>query len=343
MSLASVASGRLADGLKSRSGSRESARVAGGSMRRGRPAFSFTEVLFAVMILGIGFIMVAAMFPVAIKQTQETVEETTAAGVAKGAASYMARVGTNSNFPSTLGKVVGYAGPAPNATAIPFWQALSGNLILSTDSRYAWVPFYSRTQTANTTNNTVTLSPYAQVTIICVSARNSANFTNADLKLQALANLQGRPALAVFNDGSASNVPDTITLSQDTANGGPANPGAGMAEGAYIIVADDSNLPNVQANPLASSNGNVYRIGIASNGSTTTWELLPGSDMRNARYVVVNGNPTPARPVGAAVHVYLVGRGYGNSNGGDTGVAGPAMDVAAYSTFIQVRPDPSSH
>ena len=36
-----------------------------------------------MMILGIGFIMVAAMFPVAIRETQETVRETTGTSVAK--------------------------------------------------------------------------------------------------------------------------------------------------------------------------------------------------------------------------------------------------------------------
>ena len=41
--------------------------------------FSFTEILFAVMILGIGFIMVAAMFPVAIRQTELTNGEGVAA------------------------------------------------------------------------------------------------------------------------------------------------------------------------------------------------------------------------------------------------------------------------
>jgi type II secretory pathway pseudopilin PulG len=43
-----------------------------GSRRRG---FTFMEILFSVMILGIGFIMVAAMFPAALKQTQGNVEE----------------------------------------------------------------------------------------------------------------------------------------------------------------------------------------------------------------------------------------------------------------------------
>ncbi len=48
-----------------------------------RHGFSFVEILFAVMILGIGFIMVAAMFPVAIKQTDEAIQETTTANAAK--------------------------------------------------------------------------------------------------------------------------------------------------------------------------------------------------------------------------------------------------------------------
>ena len=38
--------------------------------------FSIVEVMFAIMILGIGFILVAAMFPVAIQQNQATVDET---------------------------------------------------------------------------------------------------------------------------------------------------------------------------------------------------------------------------------------------------------------------------
>src|SRR5271170_6357188 len=40
-----------------------------------RRGFSFIEVMFAVIILGIGFIMVSAMFPVAIQQTQMNVED----------------------------------------------------------------------------------------------------------------------------------------------------------------------------------------------------------------------------------------------------------------------------
>ena len=53
-----------------------------------RRGFSFTEILFAVMILGIGFIMIAAMFPVAIRQTEATNQETIGASVGRGAFGY---------------------------------------------------------------------------------------------------------------------------------------------------------------------------------------------------------------------------------------------------------------
>ena len=47
---------------------------------RSRTGFSFIEVLFAMMILGIGLTMMAAMLPTAAGQTQDTAEETVAAG-----------------------------------------------------------------------------------------------------------------------------------------------------------------------------------------------------------------------------------------------------------------------
>src|SRR4051794_21948402 len=53
--------------------------------RPGSRGFAFTEVLFAVMVLGLGFIMIAAMFPVTLRQTQATVEETSASTVARAA------------------------------------------------------------------------------------------------------------------------------------------------------------------------------------------------------------------------------------------------------------------
>src|SRR5258705_12001561 len=50
-----------------------------------RHGFTFTEVMFAVILLGIRFIMLAGMFPVAIQQTQTTVEESTASTTVQSA------------------------------------------------------------------------------------------------------------------------------------------------------------------------------------------------------------------------------------------------------------------
>ena len=62
-----------------------------GSARRGaglraRRGYSFPEVMFAVVVLGIGFIMLAAVFPVAIKQSKLTSDETRGAALGREAA-----------------------------------------------------------------------------------------------------------------------------------------------------------------------------------------------------------------------------------------------------------------
>src|SRR3712207_3189828 len=66
------------------------------SARRRGNGFSFAEVMFAVIILGIGFIMVAAIFPVAIQQTRMTVDETSAAAIARDAIALIQRVAEGS-------------------------------------------------------------------------------------------------------------------------------------------------------------------------------------------------------------------------------------------------------
>ncbi|MEA2709978.1 MAG: hypothetical protein QOF78_2579, partial [Phycisphaerales bacterium] len=45
--------------------------------------YSFPEVLFAVVVLGIGFIMIAGIFPVAIQQSKATADETVGATAAR--------------------------------------------------------------------------------------------------------------------------------------------------------------------------------------------------------------------------------------------------------------------
>src|SRR3954462_7619634 len=68
---------------------------------RSRRGFTFTEVMFAVILLGIGFIMLAGMFPVAIQQTQTNVEESKGSTIARSAAHYMEEALTIDDVPPT--------------------------------------------------------------------------------------------------------------------------------------------------------------------------------------------------------------------------------------------------
>jgi type II secretory pathway pseudopilin PulG len=135
-----------------------------------RHAFTFLEVLFSVMILGIGMIMVAAMFPAAIKQTQANVEDGSSASIAQLADNTMQLYASSKVVPlgtppvdtldllvapsdgSTAGTPIVYSfhdqrtgsftSPATSSAAL--WQLISPNLVLPNDPQYAWVPLFSR-------------------------------------------------------------------------------------------------------------------------------------------------------------------------------------------------------
>ncbi len=85
-----------------------------------RRGFSLTEVLFAVIILGIGFILIAAIFPVSISQSRMTVDETTGAAAARSAMAFTSRIADGGDvvingplFPTTDL----YVGPAQGGAA----------------------------------------------------------------------------------------------------------------------------------------------------------------------------------------------------------------------------------
>lgn len=66
-----------------------------------RGAFTFTEIMFAVIILGLGFIMIAAIFPVAIKQGQSSAEETIGISEAQRVITSVSSRATKDLFPPT--------------------------------------------------------------------------------------------------------------------------------------------------------------------------------------------------------------------------------------------------
>ena len=150
--------------------------------RNRQRGFNFAEVLFAVMILGIGFIMIAAIFPVALQQTRTTGEEVVASTVARGGVNYFQQVGLTARalpatdlflipdpalakWPNRVATAVDPATPTVEpgesmrvpgrmisfrdnrvepVTRDAIWRQISGNLILPDDNRVAWIGMFRR-------------------------------------------------------------------------------------------------------------------------------------------------------------------------------------------------------
>jgi prepilin-type N-terminal cleavage/methylation domain-containing protein len=319
---------------------------------RARRGFSFVELLFAIMILGIGFIMIAAIFPVAIKQTAASGEETVASTIAKGAVGVIQQVASNALMPATPGPngspVVAPIGPtAPTGETgygANLWAAINGNMILPSDNRYAWAAMYERD--AATT-------PYAQVIIIGMQVRNRTQYTTStpgetnlygDVGFAPASSLPSQPNLQpkqvnvqfTFNSGTA---PDTVTfLTTNPVEG--ANAGA-VAEGTYLVVSDDGGTTNRTYNtgyssttyPNATCNGYIYRIGNLVSG--TTWQLLPGNDIESQL-------SAPVRPTnGKMMNALIVGRSIHDPGQPFDPSANPyeglSQDISVYVSFVRIN------
>ncbi len=227
---------------------------------RHRCAFSFAEVMFAVVILGVGFIMVAAIFPVAIQQSQTTAQEGIAAAISRQAVNTMISVPKTtpslesplrsdhptdfSIFPPTIKyHVPGAAGSGviehPPAVVVPFtgarWALTKANFILPDDSRYAYVPFYKRE------NN----SPVAQLIVVAVEVRNRSTYDPA-------VDVNYYPAIvkATVTQGSFAQIgtATTITPAYIAINGGVPHEG-------------DSVLVPLTVAGASMPRGRTYRLG----------------------------------------------------------------------------------
>ncbi len=118
--------------------------------------------------------------------------------------------GGTSNFPITPNGMILAANtpqspdplnPIPGSpffAGTTFWSACAGNMLLTVDQRFAWIPFYSRTDKDLSAN-------YATVLLVGVQNHNAssygpADFTQFPTSPTGIANLQGRPLVAVFFD-----------------------------------------------------------------------------------------------------------------------------------------------
>jgi type II secretory pathway pseudopilin PulG len=329
-------------------------------MQRNRhSAFSFIEVLFAVILLGIGFIMIAGIFPVAIQQTAVVSNETEGTLVTRDAirkiqAAANAPIGTPPTTPGTTNSIFQptLAGGNPNVVAFSpnIMQALGSDSFFTADRRFGWVGFYRRDSAT---------SPFIQVFVIALQNPNFPNYVTKYLPGEttpinpappifppvappippALYNYAPPstyaaptvpPAPGVVASISASFTYDatakvtTVTLT----NFGTGNVPNG-ATGAFILGATTA-APNIV--------GRFFRLGsvppntpVTSNSQT--FYLQPGSDLTDAD--IASGVPATFN-----ANVFLIGNAptLSSTTGEFTGpFTGPNQDIAAESAFIRVN------
>jgi type II secretory pathway pseudopilin PulG len=293
-----------------------------------RGGFSFIEVLFAVMILGIGFILIAGVFPVAIAQTASTREETVSASLVQGAVQAVASIPKLSDV-----SVLPNDG-AVHRLADDQYKAVKGNLILPDDPRYAFVPLLKRNREDYRGQPPST----AQLILVPVQVRGRSSFdARVDTSVSppneydlhqdnsgtnAAGNLMAWPVKVELKEGM--NEADTVTLSP--AAGALANAGIDAAAPGAVLVIAQANAVDRNSQPMA---GRIYRLG---NGSGTQYELLPGNDM-----AITNGR-TEESAGGSPVDAWIIGQGLASpGKNAPLRFEGGSMAVGAYTTYIPLK------
>lgn len=297
-----------------------------------RAGFTFAEIMFAVVILGVGFIMIAAIFPVAIRQTQTTMEETQAAVSGRAALAYLQSMASNAAFPPTVAKPKqGDPIPVPPIKSLPDGAKFGGltgdffgrgNAINTANPRLAWVALYRRGYEIDGEK-----SPFAQVFMIPVQVRGRTQY-------------YGQPGrtwrdIDPVGAGGYSNLdphPVQVTVAFDTAlQGGRLTFGTGgqfAAPGAFVVIAD---VPNPSDPVQAAAIGRVYQLSALDGTGGTTWTLAPGSDM----IPTTDGLKSIDVDLSGAT-AYIVGRGVTDPDNNPNTVGAGAQDTGAYVGFVQI-------
>lgn len=332
--------------------------------RKRRSAFSFAEVMFAVIILGVGFIMIAALFPVAIRQSKSNTDETNSAAIARGATNIVDALSTQTGLMSsaTVFALPSSKNPSPAFTNTSvLWYAIRDNVISADDPRYAWVPFYFR----GTDPQTLRRLPYAQLILVCVQSTIKPLFDKSDVQwpdpanLTQRSNLQGRPVQIKIADGNAAaGDPDLIGFGGSALADKfvvPENARNAVAEGAFVIIRQAVPTP-IPADGYRMI-GRIYRVGTrraeydgqtynsvmftSTSAPMQVWELMPGYDFSKEPKDPMDSTSQDILNIDKPTEAWVVGRAFANNNypvGADPTFEGPAMDVSVYSTFIYCKP-----
>jgi len=301
--------------------------IANCKLQMSRRGFSFTELLFAVMILGIGFIMIAAIFPVGLSQTKNNFDETQAASLARSVVQAISQASDNSAMTATV---------PTRLIAVPVLDGIvRTNSISPSDPRYAAVSLYrimGSTRYAQIFTFIVTRSdPF-------IDSRDFSSFPSS-----SVLPLEARPVRVSIINGIA-----TID-SRTGAMSGNENNHLAAAPGSYLIIDDDALATNndirgvtgqTPADQTAADGrleGRVYRLGVQQSG-TTSFELFPGSEFNESFQWDADANPANADKT-VTIPSIRNGTGFiiGRNRISATEFDGSTMDVAYYTTFVTVN------
>lgn len=269
-----------------------------------RRAFSLPEVMFAVMIFGIGFIMVAAMFPVAIQQAKDSRQETTAAEITKAAVQVIQQLPSGSlPVPAAGGNKLDLA---LNQTLYNTY--LRGSLIYASNGQYAWTALYRRGGTVANPD------PFAQIYVFTVNSGTGQPFnavTDADtlsfVSPQSYPNLFARRV-----DIQVGPANDQVYVHDDAVGAAPHYPSARatVVENAYLVTEDGSTFRVASSLPLPAS----------PPANSDLWQLYPGQN---------------ASAYGGWTKAWLIGRA--SSGGATPTFAGTAQDISMFTTFVRAN------
>lgn len=259
--------------------------------------FTFIEIMFAVILLGIGFIMLAAVFPVGIRMQQETLDADNATAIADSAYGML-----SAHFASSpLTPPMASTPPTNLNYNAPDLAPIRGSQICTADPRYAWTAVW-RNPTATVPVPSGTAIDFY---IFVLRSRNQQNYSAA---IQS-GPTQMDPQLVAINSLTYSALGSQIVLSpaaQDLAE-----------EGAYVVI---------QWSSIATNVGKIFRLGTRVNeGDNSVWYLSPDSQGTLS--------PDGSEDEIGGTQAYMVGRGLDPSN--TTVHTGPAQDVAVVKkTFV---------
>lgn len=300
--------------------------------------FSFTELLFAVMILGIGFILVAAIFPVGLAQTKSNFDETHTAALARSGAAEVGRVAYDTDFTSGILTPLQTLNNNTSATS----RIAHANMISPSDPRYAWVGLYRKVSGSDKTAQLcMVLVNRSQPFIGTISGANNDSFDIAD----SVRPLEPRRVSVDIENGVATISAPANPIPQ----GGEASNAEAAAPGTFVVIAIDnlannSDITDSQDRAAANGrlNGRMYRLGAQT--ATNTFEMFPGSDFVAETFSYDHdGDPGTADRVVTIPSIrnataYIVGRNRINSTGNaNQDFEGTTMDVAYYTTFISLK------